>query len=444
MPDGNRVGVRPASAARRTTRGACLIAVLLASLVALGCARRPAPPRHAGATELAAWVELGPSGVALARVITARAACPAVALESGSLPMRVRAGPSEPAFPVLVCEAPIPPGTRSASVGGQRLPLPKADPQRIVVLGDTGCRLKVGHEIQACNDPRAWPFAQVARGAAAWRPDLVIDTGDYLYRELACPSGNAGCAGSPWGDTWAAWDADFFTPAAPLLRAAPWVVARGDHELCSRAGEGWFRFLDPRAAPTRCQDYTEPYAVPIGTLTVLVMDTADADDEDPAAAKVAAYAEQFAALREMARGSAWLVMHKPLWGLRPAPAEGGRQTLTPLNPTLIAASRGGLPRGVTQVVSGHVHLFETLGFADGRPPQFVVGTGGTELDPDVSAPLSGQALAGTTVTSGRAIARFGFTTMEPASAGWVVTWRDVDGTAQTTCTVRGARVSCIP
>jgi len=28
----------------------------------------------------------------------------------------------------------------------------------------------------------------------------VIDTGDDLYRELECPAGNDGCAGSPWGD----------------------------------------------------------------------------------------------------------------------------------------------------------------------------------------------------------------------------------------------------
>ena len=29
-------------------------------------------------------------------------------------------------------------------------------------------------------------------------------------------------------------------PAAELLATAPWVVARGNHELCSRAGLGWF------------------------------------------------------------------------------------------------------------------------------------------------------------------------------------------------------------
>ena len=28
--------------------------------------------------------------------------------------------------------------------------------------------------------------------------------------------------------------------------AAPWIVVRGNHESCSRAGQGWWRFLDPR------------------------------------------------------------------------------------------------------------------------------------------------------------------------------------------------------
>lgn len=48
-------------------------------------------------------------------------------------------------------------------------------------------------------------------------------------------------------DSWEAWRADFFAPAAPLLSRAPWVPARGNHELCSRAGPGWFYFLDPHS-----------------------------------------------------------------------------------------------------------------------------------------------------------------------------------------------------
>ena len=76
--------------------------------------------------------------------------------------------------------------------------------KRIVVIGDTGCRLK-GTFVQDCNDPVKWPFATVARLAAARHPDLVIHVGDYHYRETPCPADRAGCAGSPYGDNWAVW-----------------------------------------------------------------------------------------------------------------------------------------------------------------------------------------------------------------------------------------------
>ena len=57
--------------------------------------------------------------------------------------------------------------------------------KRIVVIGDTGCRLK-GDNVQDCNDPAQWPFAAIARLAAARHPDLVIHVGDYHYRESPC------------------------------------------------------------------------------------------------------------------------------------------------------------------------------------------------------------------------------------------------------------------
>src|SRR5204862_139396 len=58
---------------------------------------------------LAAWVELGPGGVALARVVTDRTTCPSAVLNGQAQPMQVRAAPSA-AYAVLVCEPPIPHG----------------------------------------------------------------------------------------------------------------------------------------------------------------------------------------------------------------------------------------------------------------------------------------------------------------------------------------------
>ena len=147
----------------------------------------------------------------------------------------VHARPSPPDFPVLVFEARLSADARDAVTGTQRLPSPPPRPEKIVVVGDTGCRVKTGL-VQACNGPAAWPFAQIARSAVAWQPDLVIHVGDYFSRDDPCPAGNAGCAGSLTGDTWAAARADFFAPAAPLPEVVPWIFVRGNHEACDRTG----------------------------------------------------------------------------------------------------------------------------------------------------------------------------------------------------------------
>ena len=89
---------------------------------------------------------------------------------------------------------------RDVRLGTRALPAPRAAARRIIVLGDTACRIK-GDASQACSDPNGWLFAQVAATAAAMKPDLVMHVGDYHYRESPCPAGNAGCAGSPWGAT---------------------------------------------------------------------------------------------------------------------------------------------------------------------------------------------------------------------------------------------------
>jgi hypothetical protein len=198
--------------------------------------------------------------------------------------------------------------------------------------------------------------------------------------------------------------------------------------------------------PARCDDLTEPYPVQAGELRLVVVDTSSAADERPSAASVQGFAAQFAAVRTMVSERSWLVMHKPLWALLP-PGRGtasAGQTAADLNPTLQAATGNALPTGIDRVLSGHIHLFEMLSFADGRPPQFVLGTGGTELDRPLVGPLAGQALADTTVASGFAVARFGFTTLERSGSEWTVALRDPGGSAQVLCAGPGARVRCTP
>jgi Calcineurin-like phosphoesterase len=351
--------------------------------------------------------------------------------------MGERAAPSPPDYPVRSCETALSPDAKRVVLGGRRLPLPVDRPRRIVVVGDTGCRLKAVDGFQACNDPRAWPFARVANSIARWHPDLVIQVGDYLYREEPCPERNRGCQGSPFGQNWPTWDADFFSPAAPALQAAPWLFVRGDHELCSRAGPGWFRFLDPRPMPPSCQDLTEPYSVDLGRVRMLVLDTALASDRPPL--NPDPYVSQFGALRALAGSNAWLLAHKPMWGLLPDSTGAG---LTVLNPTLRAASGNSLPAGVRLVLTGHIHLAEVLGFAGDRPPQIVAGISGTLLLPQITAPLIGMDLAGERLAAATTLARHGFFTFTPRPWGWAATIRDVNGKPMARCQLRGRSTAC--
>jgi hypothetical protein len=170
-----------------------------------------------GQTLSPAWVAVSEGGQAIARIVVASAAdCPAIQIDGAMHAMSLRQPLPQGLRPA--CEFTIPLGAKKAKVNGQALALPRANPSRVIAIGDTGCRIK-GDELQACNDPQQWPFAQVASQAAHERPDLVIHVGDYLYRENPCPADKqAMCGGTPAGDNWDAWNADFFTPAASCWR----------------------------------------------------------------------------------------------------------------------------------------------------------------------------------------------------------------------------------
>jgi len=387
------------------------------------------------------WVELGPNGVQIARAI-ATGACPTITIDGAVQPMTARAQPSA-AFPVRVCQATIPAGAKAAAVAGRALHLLTGAPKRIAVIGDTGCRIK-GSLIQDCNEPGQWSFTAIAREIAAWQPDLIIHVGDYHYRESACPAGDAGCAGSPTGDIWASWNADFFAPAAPLLTSAPWVFVRGNHEDCARAGAGWFLLLDPRPVPASgCEDYTDPYAIPVGSQTLVVMDTAVANDTTASNAQVAQFREQLQMVGQLAGDNGWLLTHRPIWG---PVVPSGTTTLATGNVTLQAAADNSLPAGIKLLLDGHVHLAEVLGFepSAGRPPVFIAGNSGTALDSPIKQPLEGVDIAGAKLAVARTYSEFGYLTLQASGTGWIGTEHTETGQVLTTCTVQGFAMTCTP
>ncbi len=433
----------------------------------------------------AAFVVLGPEGDAWARVITTAASCPALDVDGSALIMQVRlaAGTmpqrstaSDPAdskasaFPVLTCELKIPPGAKSARIGAQALPLPKAEPRRIIVYGDSGCRMKKAENAwQACSDPDYWPFEKISDLAASMHPDLVIHVGDYHYRENACAPDFKGCQNSVWGYGWDAWDADFFQPATKLLAAAPWVVARGNHEECRRAGQGWYRFLDPRPYdedrgcnyPSRdgIADYSAPYAVPLGVgKQLIVFDTAKAGNAalDPNNPKDAhAFQEYQKAFREVARlaarpgVSSLFLSHHPLLAFGPAhkadAVDGGSGSMLSVAKTLTPRY---LPAGVDFAIHGHIHLLEMLNFSTDHPATMVAGVGGDNLE----APLPAKLPAGATPAEGAVLDtalytdKFGFVVMDRiedrGGADWAITSYDRNANPLAHCKLTGSKVKC--
>ena len=385
----------------------------------------PPPPIQMPDQAHTAWVQYGPDGPE-ARAVTA-GACPALVIDGKAVAMQLRA-PASADFPA-VCAAPVPKDSTSLSIDGRALPVPVAQPTHILVLGDTGCRIQ-GETAQACNDPRAWPFAGLSAAAVALKPDLILHLGDYLYRESSCPKGNAGCAGSPHGDNWQSWNADLFAPAAPLLAAAPIIFVRGNHEDCDRAGAGYLRLLGPDSWNGACNPHLLPYEVKLDGTAIAVLDDSAAPDTSIDQAGLPAYADDLAALGKF--GPVWLALHRPIWGLISGPLNipiGG-------NATMIAAAGSSLiPKDVALMLSGHIHTFEAINYDHGVPPQIVAGHGGDNLDATPSD-LSGaifQGHSGISVKDGISVHGFGFLMLTKAGRGWTIDLYDSAGGHERRC-----------
>jgi predicted phosphodiesterase len=416
-----------------------LFGVLLI-MAAVGCA--PSAKADRNGWRPSAWVQLTGEG-AQARATVVDGSCPQAVVDGQPRPMAVRRD-GDGQFPT-VCELTLPAGVKALSVGGQALPAPVAAPQRIVFLGDSGCRIQ-GLKVQACNDPKAWPFPEVARLAAAHKPDLVIHVGDYYYRENPCPPLNSACAGSPYGDNWGAWQAEFFQPAAPLLAAAPWVFVRGNHEVCNRGGGGWYALLDASSKLMACGGQTSPFTVNIGGLNLYVLDSSNTIDRAAPPWNVGQFSEQLQALGPaLDQGKGWIVTHRPIWGLVPVarapllnPVEIG------INFTEQAAVRGRRLEGVQMIVSGHIHDFAALSFGPGRPAQLVVGTGG-DVGEAADIPRIRQ---GPRVVDGMdadffTFDRFGYLLLDRQGEDWAGAFHDAQDHVVATCRLHERVLTCV-
>jgi len=367
------------------------------------------------------WVELAPEGATLARVIIETGArCPDLRADGHALAMQVRQPVPEGFKPA--CQATIPAGTRSLRWGRKKLKLPRT-PDRVMVIGDTGCRVK-GTALQPCDDPNLWPFARISAQIARAKPDLIVHVGDYLYREDVCPAMVNGCGG-PHGDNWPTWNADFFTPVREALTAAPWLFARGNHEDCERSFRGWFYYLDPRPYPDACESYTESYVAKAGDLRLGVLDSSET--KDPPGKKPEQIDIYTGKLNELSNRADWLVDHHPFWAYN-----SQKKTISVDPQTLGPAWLKAAPQAFSLVLSGHIHLFEFVELETPRLRQVIAGDGGTQLLTGIETAGQGTA-AGAIAKTGEVNLSFGWTELVRTRDGWSLTLRSVAGAPQIEC-----------
>jgi hypothetical protein len=168
------------------------------------------------------------------------------------------------------------------------------------------------------QDVDDWPLSDLMEKAVLQAPDVVVFLGGALYRQGPCPaSSGVKCVGingggyssadadnqtgqafqaanssevanflpGRWGDNWFGWWADFLFPSRGLLKAAPWIIARGDIESsCDAGGHGYWLLLSTDEYPdgTRAGDFCpdngtdEPFAVAFEREQILVMNSATA------------------------------------------------------------------------------------------------------------------------------------------------------------------------
>jgi hypothetical protein len=245
------------------------------------------------------------------------------------------------------------------------------------------------------------------------------------------------------------------------------VAVRGNHEDCARAGQGWWRFIDPRPleAGRDCEDPARdlanddgaPYAVPLGggaQIVVLDLTTAAAKPTPAKDPRYAQFAADHAALARLAAhgGYTFLALHKPILGFSSEiEADHGAPKLNPVTRGVqsVFADQDPalLPRGVGVILSGHVHLWEQVSFASDHPSQFIAGFSGTQEDvvpmprtlPEGVVPAPGTRVEAFSSW----VKGFGYMTLERRRADrWDVKVWNLAGEVVNRCRIEGRHSRC--
>ena len=358
------------------------------------------------------------------RAIVTDEECPKIRVDGEARQMSLRAGPLK-AFPNTVCEHIASRDVARASLGERLFPISPTDPRRVLIIGDTGCRLKEGSPIQRCADPEDWPFKTVAASLAKIEADLAIHVGDYHYREMECPD-PAEC-GSVYGYNWPTWEADFFEPGQQMLNAHPFVFVRGNHEKCSRAWVGYLRYLAPHPirTPYMCDNYYPASVVGFDSLQLAIIDSSTRDRSDYTWDRLHAMREQLQSVLPQINRETWLLTHAPLWGY--GNKKNDRDAMGTLETIQREAFGNMIPRLVSAVVAGDIHFAQIVS-TDGNPVQITFGNGGVALYATPSGQHDGLEVGHGVTGDLFGYQGFGFGLIDRGMPGMPVTMFDRNGT----------------
>ena len=425
-------------------------------LLARSLRSTPAPATAQSAKLEAAYVVVGGEGAVARAILSDTAECPAITIGTSPGPMRVRAKPDsgdKAAFPILVCEAPIPSDATSAAIEGRALPLPKPTLSAVAALGDTGCRLKAAKtqvqgdhdyhpagQFQDCDLQSKWPFSRLSH--------------------------TVGRASPTWSST-SATTSIARAPARKATRAARAALMA----TTGRPGRPISLRRRRRCSPPRR-----------GSRPAATTKSASAPAPATSASRRQLGAGRYAARLHRSRRALYgeyrrQVLHRD--GFQPTPgirarttpvtahpmrrcspvSAGARQRVRQPPPDLgdrtelhahphapAGAERVGRQAtdGIDLALAGHMHMWELLTFTDQRSPQLIVGTWSTALDPKIERSLAGMKVGGATVRFGRAERDWGFTMLMPGQGGtgWTATFVTLKGKAKFACRIERAQASC--
>ena len=375
-------------------------------------------------------------------------------------------------FPIRTCEVVWPNSASKAIINDQTIYPLKKEIERIVILGDTGCRLKdADNAYQDCNDSIKWPFKKIVDNAAKFKPDLVVHVGDIHYRESPCPANIEGCKNSPWGYGFDAWKADFFEPAKSLLDTTPWVFVRGNHESCQRAGQGWHRFISLQTWTNEnsCNDpkydevgnYTEPFAVSLGKdAQVVVFDSANMPSKDFNKNDFGykTYYNQIKKSDELANKKTFNLFanHHPISIVTPAKNKSdkndlvlNKNSLTTIMQTIHQDEL--LSNSFNATMHGHIHTVQAIDYTMKRPVTLVSGNAGSalEFNNNQKIALTSEQKKELKIRNFQSYLDFGFATLvrnDSKGLSWIFTEYDADAKKVFSCILsqQNGKSSCVP